>query len=175
MSDLVKVFTGLSPIWIWKGKWVIRRPDQDDLHGHGLGYPRGYDEEQVGHLDAYLALAEWLKELGVTYIAGPILSGAQMAYTVSLASGGLIRARYLPKEGYCPSKHYTESSIRGPYAMIDDIVATGHGMMLDTAMDWAKGEPPVAIIADYWGGSRHGPLDRFADRLWTVAPVKEQP
>jgi len=169
MANIVKISTDL---WVWRDKWEIRRPGPSDIGGRGLGYPRG--RASVGQLEAYQALADWLCELGASCICGPVLSGAQMAYAVALVSGDRIDPIYLPKDGYRPSKHYSSSDIYGPYAMIDDIVASGEGMGTDKAVRHAGGRKPLAIIADQWALSalQSGPLSDFADLAWTVAPHK---
>lgn len=153
-------------LWVWNDRWEIRSPDRGDTHGHGLGYPRG-GSDSIGHHEAYQALADWLYELGVKYICGPVLSGAQMAHVVSLMSGGRILPVYLLKHGYSPVKHYSLMSMRAPYALIDDIVSTGEqmGLAADEALR-LSGEQPLAVIADFWnkGALEHEPLAKFANK-----------
>lgn len=156
------------------GKWVVRSPFNDagdpiSSYPVALGYPRGFSS--VGDFSAFEALAKWLQEIGVKCVAGPVLSGAQMAYAVAMASKGKIRAAYLPKDGYRPMKHYDGPSMCTPYAMIDDIVESGEslGVAIQIAIG-ETGEEPLAIVADGWHITEReeSPLAKFSGRLWTV-------
>jgi hypothetical protein len=168
MPDLVKISERL---WIWKDSWEIRAPSNSDTYGCGLGVPRGLPGER-GNQDAYAALAAWLVAIGAKYICGPVLSGAQMAFATSLFSGGSLAPAYLGKEGYFPRKHGSELDIRGPYALIDDIVATGDSMWAAVRTLEAKTRSlPVAVVADYWNMDvlKRASWLTLKDLAWTVA------
>lgn len=120
-----------------------------------------------------MALADLLMGLGIHTICGPVLSGAQMAYVVSLFSGQEIASRFLPKPGYAPRKHYGRLTLGAPYAIIDDIVDTGEALM--ESMEAAEGvakEPPSMIVANTWSpitsGGNLSFLKPLMGRLFTV-------
>jgi adenine/guanine phosphoribosyltransferase-like PRPP-binding protein len=157
------------------GKWTICKAYDEDGKPRfmsfppALGYPRG-ESTLRGNLDAFKALADWLLREGFKCVAGPVLSGAQMAYAVSLASEGQLKAVYIPKKGYSPTKHHGSMSFPHPYALIDDIVETGDSMAeaVRYAVRLSGGMNPAAIIADLWCSGVE--MAEFKDRLWTVRP-----
>jgi hypothetical protein len=174
-------FTESSPgNWV-RGSWMVCHP----FHGDGtpvpynsavaLGYPRG-GTCFLGDIEAFKALAAWLAMRGIKCVAGPVLSGAQMAYMVAMASKGSLCASYIPKEGYRSLKHCDGLFMCSPYALVDDIVSSGESIL--AAADQAlkeTGELPAAIIADRWPCSRDSRrriVSRFGDRLWTVRKLE---
>lgn len=159
--------------WSYMDDLVTIRP-AFDLDGRpnrcwdsGLGVPRGY----IGRPEAYQAAALWLETVGITHIAGPILSGAQMAHTVALFSRMKIRPIYIPKDGYHPKKHCIVQTMTPDYAIIDDIVESGEGLF--RAIEYTRGKTgfdPKYIIADSWswGTNKLAFLETIKDRLYII-------
>jgi len=136
-------------------------------HNNGIGSPRGH----IPHPDMFTAIVDWLISMDVKTICGPILSGAALAYAVSVVSKYRISAVYLlkPDGRYSTDKHSLTKSFVGKYAIIDDYVVTGRAMevSLDCVRRWGDGREPSVIIADGWG-QLPIPLYNLRDNLFTV-------
>jgi len=161
------------------GKWVVCKAyDDRDLvaltYPVSLGYPRGRGSFR-GNIGAFEALSKWLLHVGIKCVAGPVLSGAQMAYVLSLMTGDAIRAVYLPKDGYRPIKHGGGLTISAPYVLVDDVIESGKTMWEAAQQGYNSVEVwPEALVASSW--PRHdnlGRLAQFSDRMWVVRPKEE--
>lgn len=176
MPDISELDGEHGKMWSWRDGLVIIEPaftaGGDVVYSgrmRALGAPRCC----TGRHEAFLALADLLMGLGIRAVCGPVLSGAQMAYAVALLSNNEIMAKFLPKPGYAPRKHYGRLTLEGPYAIIDDIVDTGEAMMesMEAAEAVAKC-PPAMIVANTWSpitpGGNLSFLDPLKGRLFTA-------
>lgn len=145
-----------------KSKFIDR---VDVLHHRNL-----YNNELGNIKKAIKLVTRWLIRNKFTNIAGPVLSGAVLAFAISVESKGKILPTYLskPKGLYKTCCHdnynYFEKNCR--VAFIDDIIASGDTFKEAEREVRKKGIEFEAIISKFvWSGMFE---DKYNGRLYTV-------
>lgn len=126
-----------------------------DMRGRGkcpeLPRETPYSQRRVDKL--YACVARWLVRNDIRSVAGPVCSGAVMAYAISVASGNKIVRGFTSKVNgeYSPAQHrkgFRDGfDMAGRFVVVDDLIASGSEIM-HTIQECASniGQNPKAIL-----------------------------
>ncbi|MGW8181106.1 MAG: phosphoribosyltransferase [bacterium] len=134
-------------------KHLIVDPWKDREDFVSARMPRLEDGERGDIGGLYKVIAGWLVRNGIGSVAGPVCSGAVMAYAISAASGGKLVPVFLGKAkgrrgSYRPAIHSEELNLPVPYVLVDDVIDSGDEMRHSIwECESLVGEKPRAIVA----------------------------